>query len=149
MITEEQRLKVVLWTNPDLIEKDCGLCNGDGAMPRRASWYEPIPGMLARRNFTKELEPLYVWDKNRNWVPNYQFFMDECVSQLKAERVTVRFGFADDGWWYIDPTGGDSAYGDPDPYAALVEMLEAMEQHEPTEQEAMGYTHEQEFGEEA
>ena len=71
------------------------------------------------------VDPLYVYH-NGVLVPNIQFFVDECVPQLKAERVTVRFGFAGDNWWYVDPLDDDeNAYGNSDPYAATAEYLEA------------------------
>ena len=128
-ISYEKQLKVILWANPDLAGKDCGLCNGDGAMPRRASWYESIPGMLSRHNSTKELEPLYVWDKNRNWRPNYQLWMTEYVPKLEAEKHLIGFTNCSVNdilrhKWVLSPEYKDP-FSDADPYAALAQLLEA------------------------
>ena len=127
-ISEERQRKIIGWLNPDLANKDWGLCNGNGVMPRRASWYEPIPNMLARRNFTKELEPLYVWDKERNWVPNYQFFFTEIVPRLQGN--DARIEYANERYWISDKSQWPARFrviDNPDPIAATAEYVEALE----------------------
>jgi len=119
MITEEQQRQVYEWLYDDILIGEWGLrltVDRQGKHNGRVAMYTRPDG----RVFAKILLPLYI-DGN----PNINFWQYECVPKLKAERVTVRFGFAGDDHWYIDPIDGEDAYSNPDPYAALVEMLEA------------------------
>ena len=64
-------------------------------------------------------QPLYI-----NGKYNANFFMHEIEPRLRAQRVAVRFGFAGDNWWYVDPLDDDkNAYFNPDPMKAVGEYL--------------------------
>ena len=70
------------------------------------------------------LQPLYI-KHNGEMVPNVQFFIDECVPQLEGQGGSV---WRDPhGVWAMDSVRGGLVpiHSSPDPYAALVEMLEA------------------------
>jgi hypothetical protein len=128
-ISYERQLAIILWANPDLADKDAGLCNGDGAMPRWASWYEFIPEAGLRKNFTRHLPPLYVWDKDRNWVPNLQWFFTEAVPRLTTDGCYIAYGNPScfdnkSAIWYVSHEGQKTHAG-LDPIAALAEYVEA------------------------
>lgn len=121
-ISEERQRKVYEWLYPELKEKDFVLCNGNGAMPRRAFWTN---GGVAR---SKELELVYVWDKGRNWQPNYQFFFTEIAPRLAVAKVRVSYNLMGCPEWYLDPeTDPHIVYIHADPVAATAEYIEALE----------------------
>ena len=112
-ISEKQQRKVYEWLYPELQRRDW-----------RAIHIEGDPRLVSVK--TQGLKALAIHSKDLylESVPNYQFFFTEIVPRLRAERVNVRFGFAGDDYFYIDPIDADDAYGNPDPNAALAEYVE-------------------------
>lgn len=102
-------------------------------MPRRASWYgnRDASWMGGRISSSKELEPLYVWGKDRNWQPNYQFFFAEIVPRLEAKECLIGFTNCSVNStlrhkWVLSPEYKDP-YSSTDPIAATAEYVEALE----------------------
>lgn len=125
MITEEKQRKVYEWRYPELKERPRWtryLSEFDEEYPE-----DPLVCTITVCCPMDEcpirwgVEPLYL----RDGTPNYQFFITECVPNLKTEKVEAMF----QGKWYLRPTLRPQRFthtwADTDPYAALVEMLEA------------------------
>ena len=115
-ISEERRRGIYEWLFPEL--KGRVLFPTAPCPPWARRYY------LDDDNVAHEFAPLYIDGK-----PNMNFWHYECVPRLEAEGIFLSWNSKSKNWmmhkldsseyWYI------MDFINPDPYAALVEMLEA------------------------